>query len=109
MGNALVATLFVGETPTGIIRHEEIILVVVSKLFLNQVGFQSLGFVFCPQFFAVILELVVETFQEQHPEDVFLVLRRIHVATQDVARLEQFSFQSWQSQAFSLFSGNRNG
>jgi hypothetical protein len=57
----------------------------------------------------IILELIVQPFQKQHPEDVFLELRGIHVATEDVARLEQLPFQPGQGQAFGFLSGNRNG
>ncbi len=43
-------------------------------------------------------ELVAQPLEEQHAEDVFLVLRGIHVAPQDVARLEQQASRAWESE-----------
>ena len=105
----VVAALVVGVAPAGLIRHEEVVLIRVGELLLDQVRLQPLGGVLGPQPFPVLLKLVVQPFQEQHPEDVFLVLRGIHVAPQDVARLEQLAFQPGQREAFGLLPGNRNG
>ncbi len=38
---------------------------------------------------AFLIEQIAQPFQEQHAEDVFLVLRGIHVAAQVVASAEQ--------------------
>ena len=38
---------------------------------------------------ALVLELVGAALQEQHPEDVLLELRGIHLPAQDVRRREQ--------------------
>ena len=38
---------------------------------------------------ALLIEQVAQPLQEQHAEDVFLVLRGIHVAAQVVARAEE--------------------
>ena len=92
MGDAVVAALVVGVGPASFVRHEEIVLVRVGKLLLDQVGLQLLGLLFRPQRLPIILELVVQPLQEQHSEDVFFELRGIHVAPQDVARLEQLAF-----------------
>ena len=42
----------------------------------------------------VCVELIAQPLQEQHAEDVFLVLRGIHVAPQDVARFEEQALQA---------------
>jgi hypothetical protein len=46
----------------------------------------------------VSLELVVDPFEEQHTKDVFLELRRIHVATQDVAGFEENALKAWEGE-----------
>ena len=51
-----------------------------------------------PQCLAILVELVAHPLQEQHPEDVFLEFRGIHVAPQDVARLEELRFQPGQGE-----------
>lgn len=109
VGDPVVATLVVGVAPASFIRHEEIVLVRVGKLLLDQVGLQLFGGVLSPQTFPVFLKLVVESLQKQHPEDVFLELRGIHVASQDVARFKQLSFQPRQRQPFGLLLGDRKG
>src|SRR6185369_13934434 len=44
------------------------------------------------------LEHVRAPLQEQHPEDVFLELRRIHLAAQDVSGGEEVAFELGQGQ-----------
>ena len=93
VGDALVAALVVGVVPAGLVRHEEVVLVRVGQLLLDQLGLQPLGFILGPKRLAILLELVVQPLQEQHAEDEFLVLRGVHVAPQDVARLEELRFE----------------
>ena len=105
VGDADVTALFVGGTPAGFQRHVEIVLVGVGKLFFDQVGLHAPPLVLGFQRGTVLAELVAHPFQEQHPEDVFLVLRGIHVAPQDVAGFEQLPFQAGQRQLLRLFLG----
>ena len=80
VGDSQVSPFFVGIAPAGFVWHEEVILVRVGELLLDQVGLQPLGLILRPKRCTILLELVVESLQEQHPEDEFLVLRGIHVA-----------------------------
>ncbi len=98
MGDADVAALIVGRLPASFKWHKEIVLVSVSKLFLDQVRLHALVLVLGPQLLSILLELVAQAFEEQHSEYVLLVFRGIHVAPQDVARLEEFSLQPGQGQ-----------
>ena len=76
--------------PVGFRRHEESVLVGVRELRRDRprpampLALRSLA-----KLLAFLIELVAQPFQEQHAEDVFLVLRGIHVAAQVVARAEQ--------------------
>jgi hypothetical protein len=44
----------------------------------------------------VLVEHVGAALEEQHPEDVFLELRSVHLAAQDVGGFEEVAFQLWQ-------------
>jgi IS5 family transposase len=50
---------------------------------------QSVCFAFFEYFFAALIEQIAGAFQKQHPENVFLVFTRIHIAAQVVAGGEQ--------------------
>jgi len=88
VGNAIELAAFLLVFPGGFVGHEEVVLVRVGQLLVDQVGLQPFGLVVGTQSSFVSLELVVDTFEEQYAKDVFLELRRIHVATQDVAGFE---------------------
>ena len=60
--------------PVGFIWNVEVVLVRVLKLLLDQILTQLVLRVLLPQFFSVMIELVTQSFQEQHPKDVFLKL-----------------------------------
>jgi len=109
VSDAVVPAFVVGEAPTSLLWHEEVIFVRVGQLLFNEVGLQPLGRVLSPQCFPISLELVVQPLQKQNAEDVFLELRRIHVASEDVARLEELPFEPSEGQTFSLLLGDRMG
>ena len=93
MGDTRVAAFLVLGTPAGIKRHEEVVLVGIVELLFDQGRLEALALVFGGELGTVGGELVAQPLEKQHAEDVFLVLRGIHVASQDIARLEQLALQ----------------
>ncbi len=98
VGDARVAALFVLGTPAGIERHEEVVLVGIVELLFDQGGLEALALVLSGELVPVGGELIAQPFEEQHAEDVFLVLRGVHVASQDVAGLKELPLQPGQRQ-----------
>ena len=89
VSDALVLPVFVSIAPPRFQRNEERVLVWVGELFSDgRIGhaapLEVLG-----QLLALLIEEIAQPFQEEHAEDVFLVLRGIHVAAQIVAGAEQ--------------------
>ena len=70
-------------------RNIESEFVGILQLAGNEVVGHALGLEIGCQLFALLVKEVGKPFQEQHAEDVFLVLRGIHVAAQVVAGAEQ--------------------
>ena len=101
--------LVVLDIPTPFERNEEIVFVRVLKLLLNQVRLQPFAFVLGSQVGLILLKLIAQPFQKQHPKDEFLVLRGIHVAPQNVARLEQLGLQPSQRELRCLLLDDRTG
>ena len=75
--------------PAGLLRNEEGVLIGVLELGLDlRLRHPALAQGVL-QGFAVLVEPVRQPLQEQHAEDVFLVLRGVHVAAKVVAGTEQ--------------------
>ncbi len=74
-------------------RHEEGVLRGIFQQQLNLGCCMALGLQLRAHGGAVGIELVGHALEEQHAEDVFLVLGGIHLAAQDVAGLEQQVFE----------------
>jgi len=55
------------------------------------------------------MKLVVESLQEQHPEDELLVFRGVHVASEDIAGFKQLPFQPCQGEPFGFLPDDGDG
>ena len=75
--------------PAGLLGDEEGVLVRVGELRRDDGVGHALGLEVLGELLALLIEQVAQPLQEEHAEDVFLVLRGIHVAAQVVAGAEQ--------------------
>ncbi len=73
-------------------------LVRVVELLGDDLVIHPLGLEILGELFALLIEEVGQPLQKQHAEDVFLVLRRIHVAAQVIAGAEDESGELSQSE-----------
>ncbi len=92
-GNHLAVFIDPRFMPAGADRHEEGLA--VGGLVFEQIGQQlrvQVGEVL-PDGGAFQLELIGQALEEEHAEDEFLELRGIHLAAQDVGRLEKEGFE----------------
>jgi len=93
--------------PAGPLRHEEQLLVeglAVGSLegfLLAAAPLDLLGDDLIPP----LLEHIRAALQEQHPKDVFLELRGIHLAAQDVGRTEQVALQLGEGELAGVVAG----
>ena len=70
--------------PVRILRHEKGVVVSVGKLLGNGRIRHTLGLEIARELVSLLIEQIAQALQEQHAEDVFLVLGGIHVAAQIV-------------------------
>ena len=75
--------------PVRILRHEKGVVVSVGKLLGNGRIRHTLGLEIARELVSLLIEQIAQALQEQHAEDVFLVLGGIHVAAQIVTGAEQ--------------------
>ena len=88
--------------PTSLLRDEEGIPVEVRKLsprFRLRLA-ASRCYLLTNDSFSLGFELVRRSLQEEHPKDVFLELRGIHLPAQDVCRREEMPFELRKRQAW---------
>ena len=81
--------------PAGADRDEEGLAVggLVFEKFFQERGIGDVGEVLLAELFALAVEFVRKALEEQHPEDEFLELGRIHLAAQNVGGFEEEAFE----------------
>ena len=75
----------------GLGRDEEVKFFRVVQLLLDQCRLHALGFELDSFGSLVGIELIAEPFQKQHSKDVFLELRSVHVAAQNITGFKELA------------------
>jgi hypothetical protein len=70
-------------------RDEKSVLVGIIQLTSDDIVRHSFGFQIFGHLFAFLIEQIAHPLKEEHAEDVFLILRSIHIPAQIIARAEQ--------------------
>jgi hypothetical protein len=75
--------------PVRLFRNEKCVFVRIDQLLRNRFFGHSLGLEVPGELFPFLVEQVAQPLQEQHAENVFLVLRGVHISAEVVAGTEE--------------------
>jgi hypothetical protein len=76
-------------SPVSFLRHKESVLIRARELRGDEILRHALGTQVLAKLLAFLIEQIAQPLQEEHAEDVFLVLGGVHVAAQVVTGAEQ--------------------